>query len=70
MDAGNAAAVSFERKKMNCSNRSKHTPCPEGYLEWFAWAEKKSKTHRQIVCPGCGLYAIWVPKKKKKKVAA
>ncbi len=43
----------------------KHTPSPEGYIQWHAWAEKKSKTHRQIRCPVCGLWAIWVPKKRK-----
>lgn len=41
----------------------KHTPSPEGYIQFHAWAEKKSKTHRQIRCPVCGLWAIWVPKK-------
>lgn len=28
-----------------------------------------SKTHHQIVCEGCGLYAIWVPNKKGDRVA-
>jgi hypothetical protein len=42
-----------------------HTPCPEGYLQWHEWAKKKSKTHRQIKCNACGLYAIWIPKKKR-----
>jgi hypothetical protein len=37
-----------------------HTPCPEGYVNWHEWAEAMSKTHRQIPCPGCGLYYIWV----------
>ena len=39
-----------------------HTPCPKRYIEWFEWAGKKGKTHDQIKCPDCGLYAIWVPK--------
>ena len=38
----------------------KHTKCPTGYIEWHHWAEKKSKTHKQIKCGGCGLYAVWV----------
>jgi hypothetical protein len=38
----------------------RHTKAPEGYLQWHAWAEKKSKTHKQKKCPGCGLWAIWV----------
>lgn len=43
-----------------CPNRKQHTPHPEGYLAHAAWAEKKLKTHKQIKCPGCGLWAIWV----------
>lgn len=43
-----------------------HTPSPDGYLAWHEWAEKKSKTHRQIKCEGCGLYKIWVPIKRRK----
>lgn len=43
-----------------------HTPNqPEGYLAWNAWAEKMSKSHRQVKCPGCGLWALWVPKKER-----
>lgn len=39
-----------------------HTPCPEGYLAWHAWAGRMSRTgHRQVKCPGCGLWAIWLP---------
>jgi len=53
-------------KKEDCPNRAKHTKCPEGYLQWHAWAEEKGKTHRVKRCPGCGLYAIWVPKKKRR----
>ena len=48
-----------------CPNVAKHTKCPEGYLQWHPWAERKSKTHRTERCPACGLYAIWVPKKKR-----
>lgn len=40
----------------------KHTPCPSGYLGWHSWAEEKSKTHAQVRCPGCGKWAIWLPK--------
>lgn len=35
---------------------------PHGYLDWHAWAEKKTKTHHQERCPHCGLFAIWLPK--------
>ena len=48
-----------------CSLASKHTKCPEGYLEWHAWANRKSRTHRTERCPGCGLYMIWVKKKRR-----
>lgn len=41
----------------------RHTPCPQGYLAWHTWAERKAKTHRQKRCPDCGLWAIWVPKR-------
>ena len=41
-----------------------HTPCPTGYVDWQYWAFQKSKTHKQTLCPVCGLYAIWVPKAK------
>ena len=50
----------------DCPEKSRHTKSPEGYLDFHDWAEKKSKTHRQIRCQGCGLYFIWVPKKKRK----
>ena len=42
-----------------CPNVKRHTRCPSAYLEWHEWAERKAKTHRQVKCPGCGLYAIW-----------
>lgn len=40
-----------------------HTPQPEGYREWHAWAERMSKTHRQVQCPNCGKWSIWLPKR-------
>jgi len=46
----------------DCPRKAKHTPCPEGYIEWHEWAEKKSKTHEQKLCAGCGTYSIWVRK--------
>lgn len=48
-----------------CPDFQHHTPCPvadSDYLGWHAWARKMSKTHRQVKCSGCGLYAIWIPK--------
>ena len=40
-----------------------HTPMPEGYIEWYEWARRASKTHAPINCPCCGLFKIWKPKK-------
>lgn len=53
-----------------CPLRAKHTKHPKwlqpsDYLGWHSWAEEKSKTHRQKRCGGCGLWVIWVPKKKR-----
>lgn len=45
-----------------CPNIEDHALQPQGYIEWHAWAEKMSKTHRQRKCSGCGLYKIWEPK--------
>ncbi len=42
-----------------CDN---HTYGPTGYIGWHDWAERKSKTHKQLKCKGCGLYKIWVKK--------
>jgi len=53
------------RMELDQACLSSHTPCPEGYLAWHEWAEKKAKTHRQVKCKGCGLYALWVPKARK-----
>lgn len=39
-----------------------HTPCPDGYLDWHLWAEEMRRTHVQARCPGCGLWALWVPR--------
>ncbi len=53
--------------KTECPEREKHTPCPEGYIAWHIWAARMGKTHRQIKCPMCGLYSIWIPKVKREK---
>ena len=45
-----------------CPNAAAHTPAPDAYAGWNAWAYRMSKTHRQEKCPACGLYAIWTPK--------
>ena len=45
-----------------CEHFEDHTVCPEGYIQWHAWAEELGKTHKQRKCPGCGYYAIWEEK--------
>ncbi len=47
---------------------SEHTPCPVGYYAWHEWAGKKGRTHRQVKCKACGLYVIWVKRKKRVKL--
>lgn len=42
-----------------CPHFEGHTPAPEGYLQWHAWAAKMAKTHKQRKCAGCGRYEIW-----------
>lgn len=42
----------------------RHTPEPEGYIARAEWAERMMKTHRQIQCERCGLWAVWIPKEK------
>lgn len=51
-----------EVREVLCPHSEDHMPQPQGYIEWHAWAETMTKTHRQRQCPGCGLYAIWEPK--------
>lgn len=29
--------------------------------EWMDWADEKKKTHRQVRCPDCGLFKVWLP---------
>lgn len=43
-----------------CPESHRHTPAPEGYLEWHEWAAKMTREkHRQLRCPGCQRWAIW-----------
>lgn len=50
-----AALVSADE----CPSRRLHTTCPTRYLAWHEWADKKSRRHYQVACPGCGLFKIW-----------
>lgn len=51
-------------KKRDCPNIKNHTDCPSGYLQWHYWAARKSRRHKQVRCPSCGLWAIWVRRAK------
>lgn len=41
-----------------------HMDGPSGYVEWHDWAERMERTHEQRQCSGCGLWKIWVRRKK------
>jgi ribosomal protein S14 len=44
----------------HCGRKGRYYPAsPAGYLQWHAWAERKSRTHHQERCPGCGRFSIW-----------
>lgn len=45
-----------------CPESARHTPTPEGYVAASVWAEEMLATHTQEKCPGCGLWAVWVPR--------
>lgn len=45
-----------------CPKRDEHTPSPTGYSDWFEWAARKAKTHRQVRHQPCGLFAVWLPR--------
>jgi hypothetical protein len=64
--------MSKQMSESTCRYAVSHTPCPNGYIAWFGWAHRMSKTHRQIRCEGCGLYYVWVtkmPREKKTRVS-
>jgi hypothetical protein len=54
------------RAEIHCPSFHDHTPSPEGYIQWHAWAKSMSKTHRQVRCTGCGRWSIWVEKREGK----
>ena len=47
-----------------CPNVTNHTTSPDGYNQWHLWAEKKFRRHKQVKCPTCGLYVIWIRRGK------
>lgn len=46
--------------KNDCPSKLKHTPCPEGYLQWHLWANEMNEEYYPVRCEGCGLYSVWV----------
>lgn len=55
----------LSKAEANCPNFHDHTPCPDGYLQWHAWARKMKRTHRQVKCTGCSRYTIWIPRRNR-----
>jgi hypothetical protein len=51
--------MSRKKKRSTCPNEHEHTDLPEGYLDRAFWVEQMARTHDQLQCPGCGLWAIW-----------
>lgn len=47
----------------DCPIKDKHTPMPPGNPQNEAeYRQNLQKSHFQQVCPGCGLWAMWVLK--------
>jgi hypothetical protein len=44
-----------------CTNEAQHTPHPVRQFAHEAWAEQMLRSHKQMRCPDCRLWAIWVP---------
>jgi hypothetical protein len=40
-----------------------HTPWPTGYIASSDYADLMMQTHDQRRCKGCGLWAIWEPRR-------
>ncbi len=57
--SGDRTASGAAPAKIKCAD---HTPCPEDYLRWHDWAEDMAVTHKQVRCPDCELFKIWVRK--------
>lgn len=53
------------KNEADCPSFHDHTPCPEGYIQWHAWARRMNRTHRSTKCVGCGLYKVWIPRKRR-----
>ncbi len=54
---------------MSCPNEANHTPHPTGYISNSNWADDAMVVADQKRCDGCGLFAIWVPKRPDLRIA-
>jgi hypothetical protein len=43
-----------------CPEAQRHTPAPTRFMAWHEWARRMARTHHQVRCPACGLFAVWV----------
>lgn len=50
----------------HCPGHTMHPDRPDDYLARQAWMAKMEKTHTQTQCPVCKLWAVWVPKERRK----
>ena len=55
--------VKGERVILHPEDCEPHPPSPRGYTQRLDWQEQMAKTHTQRQCRGCGLWAIWEPKR-------
>lgn len=52
-----------------CGNVHHHTPAPSGYANWHDWAEQMNLDgYKQVRCPQCDRYEIWVKVEEQKNV--
>ncbi len=56
---GRADSRAITGDDMDSGTKCRHDEQPVGYLQWHAWAARKSKTHQQVKCDACGLWKIW-----------
>lgn len=56
------AKLKYYIRNPKCPLADEHSPEPnlEGY-EFMEWFRGQEKTHRLLMCEGCGLYLIWIP---------
>ena len=53
----------IEIQRVNGTPECRHThESPKGYAQYMAWASEMNKTHRNVKCPHCNLWASWEPR--------